>query len=66
MQGIENMADNTPKVETEDKPKNIQVSASLTPAELEAFQEVRFSQRHNKLSDAVKAALTEYVANHKA
>lgn len=60
------MADNTPTTETVDKPKNVQVSASLTPAELEAFQEVRFAERHNKLSDAVKAALTEYIANHKA
>ena len=60
------MADTTPKTETVEKPKNIQVSASLTPAEYEAFQEVRFSEKHNKLSDAVKAALTEYTANHKA
>jgi hypothetical protein len=60
------MAENTTTAVTENKPKNTQVSASLTPAELDAFQEVRFSERHNKLSDALKAAISEYVANHKA
>lgn len=59
----------TPAVETVApvavKEKNIQVSATLTPAEFAPLADLRFEQRHDKLSDLVKAAINEYVANHK-
>lgn len=68
------MADttNTPKpaataapvsTEAKEAPKK-QVSTTLDAAQYKAFQDVRFSQRHETSGDLVKAALVEYLAKH--
>lgn len=58
---------NTPQTDTAaEKPKNIRVAASLDPELYADFADIRFSQKHNKESDVVVAAIREYVAAHKA
>lgn len=49
-----------------EKPKNVRVAASLSPELYAQFAEIRFSQKHNKESDVVVAAIAEYVAAHQA
>jgi hypothetical protein len=44
--------------------KKTQVSTTLTPAELTKLQDVRFSQRHEKLSETIAVAIREYVDKH--
>lgn len=44
--------------------KNIQVSASVTPATHAKLQEIRWDTRTEKLSTVINQAIDEFVAKH--
>lgn len=44
--------------------KNVQVSATISPAAHAALQDIRWEQRIEKLTDVVALAIAEFVAKH--
>lgn len=57
--------DPKPAAEKGTKERRVQIQCTVTPDEHAALQEIRWTERVERISDLVNVAVLEYIARHK-